>query len=162
MEPKEYYSSLPKKRMGAGALFFDSAGKVLLVKPTYKDTWEIPGGVVESDESPLECCKREVQEELGLELDLLRLLAVDYSSKNGDLTESLHFLFVGATLTDAQIQQIELPSDELSEFRFFSPEDAPSVLGPRLKERLEFALSQIATGGTYYLENQEEPASITN
>jgi len=33
--------------MGSGTLFFDSAGRILIVKPSYKDVWEIPGGVVE-------------------------------------------------------------------------------------------------------------------
>ena len=55
-----YYESLPKKRMGAGCLFFNERNEVLLVKPTYKPGWEIPGGVVEDNESPKQCCQREV------------------------------------------------------------------------------------------------------
>jgi len=47
MATPDYYKSLPMKRMGSGALFFDSAGRILIVKPSYKDVWEIPGGVVE-------------------------------------------------------------------------------------------------------------------
>ena len=39
-------------RVGAGVLFRDGAGRVLLVKPTYKNGWEIPGGYVERGESP--------------------------------------------------------------------------------------------------------------
>ncbi len=39
-------------RVAAGVLFRDAAGRVLLVKPTYKDGWEIPGGYVERGESP--------------------------------------------------------------------------------------------------------------
>jgi ADP-ribose pyrophosphatase YjhB (NUDIX family) len=38
--------------MAAGALLFDEDGRILLVEPTYKPYWEIPGGVVEADESP--------------------------------------------------------------------------------------------------------------
>ena len=49
---REYTSSLPGKRMGAGVLFTDETGRLLLVEPTYKPTWEIPGGAMEADESP--------------------------------------------------------------------------------------------------------------
>ena len=49
----EFYKSLPTKHVGAGCLFCDDLGRVLLVNPVYKDPWEIPGGGVEIDESPL-------------------------------------------------------------------------------------------------------------
>jgi 8-oxo-dGTP diphosphatase len=41
-------------RVASGALFFDTQGRILLVKPTYKDGWEIPGGYVEPGETPVE------------------------------------------------------------------------------------------------------------
>ena len=40
----DYYKNLPRKRMGSGALFFNSKDEALIVKPNYKDHWEIPGG----------------------------------------------------------------------------------------------------------------------
>ena len=43
---------LPLKRVGAGLLIRNRHGRVLVVDPTYKDAWEIPGGMVEVDESP--------------------------------------------------------------------------------------------------------------
>ena len=45
-EGTDFTATLPRKRMGAGVLFTDEAGRVLLVEPTYKDYWEIPGGAV--------------------------------------------------------------------------------------------------------------------
>ncbi len=63
-----FYATLPTKHVGAGCLFCDDLGRVLLVKPVYKDPWEIPGGGVEADESHLAACIREVREELGLDL----------------------------------------------------------------------------------------------
>jgi ADP-ribose pyrophosphatase YjhB (NUDIX family) len=67
-ERSAHLASLPAKRMGSGALIRDPEGRVLLVEPTYKATWEVPGGVVESDESPRGACARELREELGLEI----------------------------------------------------------------------------------------------
>lgn len=37
----EDMSRLPRKRMGAGALFVDERDRVLLVEPTYQDYWEL-------------------------------------------------------------------------------------------------------------------------
>lgn len=42
----DFTATLPRKRMGAGLLFPDARGRVLLVEPTYKAYWEIPGGAV--------------------------------------------------------------------------------------------------------------------
>ena len=52
----------------AGMLLIHRDGRIFVVEPVYKDTWEIPGGVVEPGESPREACRREVGEELGLDL----------------------------------------------------------------------------------------------
>lgn len=48
----KYYASLPAKQIGAGLVCRDAADLVLLVQPTYKPTWDLPGGVVEAAESP--------------------------------------------------------------------------------------------------------------
>ena len=54
--------------MAAGALCRDQAGQVLLVDPVYRDTWDVPGGVVEAEESPHAACRREVAEEAGVKV----------------------------------------------------------------------------------------------
>lgn len=64
--------------MGAAVLFTDPAGRVLLVEPTYKDYWEVPGGAVDADESPYDAAMRELKEELGLSVSPGRLLVVDW------------------------------------------------------------------------------------
>jgi 8-oxo-dGTP diphosphatase len=73
----DYVRSLPRKRMAAGALFVDSVSRILLVDPVYRDTWDLPGGAVEAEESPYAACRREVAEELGLDRPPGRVLAVD-------------------------------------------------------------------------------------
>lgn len=49
---EQYVANLNRKRMAAGVLFRDVLGRVLLVEPSYKPNWEIPGGAVEADEPP--------------------------------------------------------------------------------------------------------------
>src|SRR5690242_9638520 len=85
----------PGKRMGAGALIRDRQGRVLIVEPTYKDRWEVPGGAVEADESPRTACRRELLEELGLDLSLGRLLVMEWQGPEPERTESLMFVFDG-------------------------------------------------------------------
>lgn len=43
----EFFDSLPRTRGAASALLRDEAGRVLLVKPTYRPGWGLPGGVIE-------------------------------------------------------------------------------------------------------------------
>ena len=45
----------------AGALIFDEAGRLLILKPNYKKGWTIPGGQIEPHgESPWQACRREI------------------------------------------------------------------------------------------------------
>jgi 8-oxo-dGTP pyrophosphatase MutT (NUDIX family) len=75
---EQYVASLNRKRTVAGVLFRDAQDRVLLLRPSYKPNWEIPGGAGEADESPWETAAREVAEELGItDRPLGALLVVD-------------------------------------------------------------------------------------
>lgn len=152
-EYRAYCQSLPGKRMGAGVLFFDMQGRVLLVKPTYKDHWEIPGGVVEKDESPRTCMLREVQEEIGLDVPVGRLLCVDYREDDGVRTESLMFIFDGGELSEVQIAAIRLQEKELSSYEFVAPGRLLEYLDEiRLGRRVLSCLETKAKNRDVYLE----------
>jgi ADP-ribose pyrophosphatase YjhB (NUDIX family) len=152
---KSYTESLPKKRMGAGCLFFDEQGRVLLVRPTYKPGWEIPGGIVERYESPKQCCRREVLEEIGLARPVGELLVVDYNPETDVKSESLMFVFDGGVLTRQDVEAIHLHCEELSEYRFFGADSLPAEMTLTLRRRVIAAARQAARGKGAYLENQE-------
>ena len=59
-------SFLPRKRAISQMLVRDHDGRVLLCRLTYKQDWDLPGGVVEVGESPQLAVTREVEEELAL------------------------------------------------------------------------------------------------
>lgn len=153
-----YYAGLPTKRMCAGALFRDHAQRILLVEPTYKPVWEIPGGIVEEHESPREACIREVKEELGLVRAVGRLLCVDYARVLPDLPEMVAFVFDGGVLRAAEIAALMLPADELRSYRFVTPDEVLALMAPRTGRRTLAALQQLERPGAAYLEDQVAPA----
>jgi ADP-ribose pyrophosphatase YjhB (NUDIX family) len=88
--------------IASGALFVDDQDRIMLVKPTYKSFWDIPGGYVEPGESPAEGCAREVREELGIEPHIGKLLVTDWAptSKDGD---KVLFVFDGGRSPQSSI-----------------------------------------------------------
>ncbi|MGW2137614.1 NUDIX hydrolase [Streptomyces sp. NPDC001773] len=126
--------------LGAAAIITDEVGRVLLVHPTYRedDRWLLPGGVVEPGEHPLDACRREIAEELGLvDWPLSGVLAVhSLSSQYADIRPGMlcpgevRFVFDGGTLTLDQVESIRLPREELSEFAFLETRDAVQRLRP--------------------------------
>ena len=52
LPPSEWYASLPAVLASASVLITDPAGAVLAVKPNYQPSWNVPGGILEADESP--------------------------------------------------------------------------------------------------------------
>jgi 8-oxo-dGTP pyrophosphatase MutT (NUDIX family) len=141
------------KRMAASAVLLDRQGRLLCVKPIYRPDWLLPGGMVELDESPLAACRREVAEEIGLDVEIGRLLCVDYRSTDPELKETLFMVFSGGELSDAQVARIKLPPEEISEHRFLPFPEALAILAPRLALRMKLTLHVLTTGETLYLEN---------
>lgn len=144
-------------RMAAGALFFDAAGRVLMVEPTYKDYWEIPGGYVETGESPLHAAIREVQEELGITTPPIgRLLAVDWAPNEAEGDKVL-YLFDGGRLSQEDLAQITLQPDELKSFEFLSPEQITERTIPRLARRVLAATAARNEAAPVSLEHGQKP-----
>lgn len=156
MATLEHYKSLPKKRMGAGALFRNAKGEILILRTTYKEFCEIPGGVVEDDESPRECCEREIKEEIGLDRKVSKLLCMDYQHAADGKTESIMFIFDGGVLSDEEIASIQLDSKEISEAIFAPISEARNLLPLKtLGRRAEHALAAALSGSSVYLEDRE-------
>jgi 8-oxo-dGTP pyrophosphatase MutT (NUDIX family)/predicted kinase len=127
--------------VAAGVLLFDDQDRVLLVDPTYKPGWEFPGGVVERGESPACAGRREVAEELGIELQgRLELLVVDWEPPRPPAYGGMRLLFDGGRVPHDDIGRLLLPDDELRDWRFVTEEEAASLLPPVRLDRLRWAL----------------------
>jgi len=143
---------LPRIPASAGALIFDGVGKLLIVNPTYKAHWTIPGGIMEADgETPWEACRREVLEEVGLHVERGRLVAVDFLRPKASKPGGMRFLFDCGVLPGAALGAIVLQEEELSEHRLVDPARALELLSGPLRRRVGAAL--VAPGGCVYLED---------
>src|SRR5262245_44843849 len=148
-----WYASLPGVVVAAGALITDAAGRVLLVKPNYRDHWALPGGICEFGEPPHAGCGREVAEELGLDISVGRLLAADWSQPFGEAARPImHFVFDGGLLADAT--GIVLQEAELDGFEFTEPPELPAYLPPYGLTRVHGALRALQDGATLYLPRE--------
>jgi 8-oxo-dGTP diphosphatase len=139
--------------MAAGVLLFDLDGRVLLVNPVYKDYWDVPGGAVELDESPRDAARRELREELGLDLEPGTLLGVDWVPPRPDRSEGLITIFDGGLLGPEDIARIRLPPEELASYEFVEVIKAPELLSPLLGRRVARCVAARADGRSVYLEN---------
>jgi DNA-binding transcriptional MerR regulator/ADP-ribose pyrophosphatase YjhB (NUDIX family) len=153
-ERAAYLTGLPKKRVAAGALFSDTDERTLLVKPTYRDHWQLPGGVAEADEAPSAAATRAVRRELGLPVSLDRLLVVDWvAPRDGIAIEGLLFVYDSPTLTEEQINAISLPVDELEDWAWCDDRQLRERLPAHMLRRITAARHARTDGATRYLEN---------
>ncbi len=143
--------------MAADCLFTDQANRLLVLKPPYKPTWDIPGGMVERDESPRLAAQREVQEEIGLLVEPGSLLAVDWIPQAGDFTEIVAFLFDGGVLAPADIDRIVLQPTEVTSSRFVTLDEARHLLDPEQFARVAAGVRSRRTPEAVYLENGVPP-----
>src|SRR3954462_11446631 len=103
---------MARPRVAAGVLVHDAQGRVLMVRPTYKDGWDIPGGYVEPDESPTAAAQREFQEELGVPRGPGRLLVVDWAP-HPDEGDKLLFIFDGGPLANDDVSALTPDGHEI-------------------------------------------------
>ncbi|MDG4807358.1 NUDIX hydrolase [Micromonospora sp. WMMD1120] len=139
-------------RVAAGALFFDDEGRVLLVRPSYKKHWDIPGGYVEPGESPRAACIREIQEELGLTPAVGPMLVVDWAPAEHE-GDKLLFIFDGGSLDTEQERNIHFTDGELTEWRYVSAESLDQHGPPRLARRIRTAIAARNKGLSVYAEH---------
>ena len=152
---------LPAIPVSAGALIFDRAGRLLILKPTYKSGWTIPGGVMEADgETPWEACRREVREECGIEIGRGRLACMDFRHPKPGRPGGIRFLFDCGRVDDRLMDGIAVQPEEVSEYRLAALPDALGLLRGPIRRRV-----RAATGSgrkkLVYLEDGRPVAGIS-
>jgi 8-oxo-dGTP pyrophosphatase MutT (NUDIX family) len=96
-------------------------GDVLLVRHTYGDRsrWELPGGGIKRRERPVDAARREIDEELGIEVD-------DWTPL-GDLFERIDRRRDRLWCFSAEVggRELELDRAEIAEAEWFEPDRLP-------------------------------------
>jgi 8-oxo-dGTP pyrophosphatase MutT (NUDIX family) len=133
-------ASLPAIPVSAGALIWDRAGRLLILKPTYKSGWTIPGGVMEADgETPWEACRREVAEECGRQAGSGRRACMDFRRPRPGNPGGIRYLFDCGAFSDADLAGIVLQPEEISEYRLAELSTALTLLRKPIRRRVRAA-----------------------
>jgi 8-oxo-dGTP diphosphatase len=101
----------------AGGIILDRQGRILLLhrNTTKKQHWEIPGGKIEPGEIAEQAVIRELREELGIEVNLIKTLGVKEFNED-DYTINFSWYLAEITDGDPQVSEAELFDD----LQFFS------------------------------------------
>ncbi|WP_345629584.1 NUDIX hydrolase [Rugosimonospora acidiphila] len=123
-----------------------------MLRPTYKNHWDIPGGYVEPGESPSAACVREIREELGINPQVGQMLVVDWApaEKEGD---KVLYVFDGGSLSEDDLRRIVFEDGEIDEYRYVEPSGLETLVPPRLARRLHMAVIAKRSGRTIYTEH---------
>jgi 8-oxo-dGTP diphosphatase len=128
---------VPRVPASVGALIWDEQERLLILKPTYKKGWTIPGGQIDADgESPWDACRREVREECGLAVGGGRLVCVDFRPPGTSRPGGIRFVFDCGSVDEREREAIRLDGLEIAEYRFAELADALELLSNPLRRRV--------------------------
>jgi RimJ/RimL family protein N-acetyltransferase/8-oxo-dGTP pyrophosphatase MutT (NUDIX family) len=135
-------SVLPKKRVIAHVVVRDTGGRVLLCKVSYKKDLELPGGVVEPDEDPTTGALREMQEELGVQLPLLGVLAIDWLPRWEGWGDAIEILYDGGVHDPAALLESLNPDGfEILNVDWHASDELEGLVSPLNVRRLPMLLA---------------------
>ena len=142
-------SFLPRKRAISQMLIraaSETGGddRVLLCQLTYKNDWDLPGGVVEVGESPQLAVVREVQEELGLTVDAGALVLTDWLPPWGGWDDAVCLVFDGGLHDEAIVDSIVRQRREIRDAQFCTLDQAHDLCADFTARRLVAALRNVS------------------
>jgi 8-oxo-dGTP diphosphatase len=118
--------AMPSYMLGAMCVVTRDDGRVLLVKPTYRRHWILPGGLLERGEDPATGLRREVREETGLvvTLDPDAVVLVDPGNRIVD------FVFRGTVAAGHDPDALLSTAAEIEQVAWVAPEQVAEMAGP--------------------------------
>ena len=122
----------PRFTVTAGALIFNDKQQILLLKHRFRagTGWGLPGGFLEKGEQPIDALRRELREEIGLEVEDVEVFAVRSFKK----PQQIEILFRCRSNGPLKPQTIEVERAQ-----WFSIESLPKGLPPNQLPLIERA-----------------------
>jgi ADP-ribose pyrophosphatase YjhB (NUDIX family) len=135
----------------ASAVVVNDERKILLQRRRDNNLWSLPGGAMELGESIAQTVVREVQEESGLQVEIVRLVGIYTDPRhviaysNGEVRQQFSICFA-CRVIGGELRR----SDESTEIGFFTPEELKDLsIQPSIRLRLQ-----------HYLENRAQPVIV--
>ena len=147
-------AGLPTKRVIAQGLIRNGANEILLCELTYKQEWDLPGGVADPLESPAHAVIREIHEELQVDVSPQSLVAVNWLPPWRGWDDAVLFVF-DLGVDDDVIARARLEPRELRSLHWCTLDQVERRAAPYAFRMLS-RLSQQAEG-TAYLEDGADP-----
>jgi ADP-ribose pyrophosphatase YjhB (NUDIX family) len=114
-------AGLPTKRIISQGLLRDEQGRVLLCELTYKNEWDLPGGVIEVGEAPAPGLVRELTEELAVTVEIDHLITVNWLPAWRAWDDACIFLFDIGTVDSTYTDQMTLQPTEIKAVHWCDP-----------------------------------------
>ena len=128
--------------------------RVLLCQLTYKNDWDLPGGVVEVGESPRLAVAREVEEELGLSIDAGPLLLTDWLPPWSGWDDAVCLVFDGGIHDETIMERVVRQQREIRAARFCTVEEMHDLCADFTARRVVAALRNLGDDpGPAYTES---------
>ena len=135
-------------RLGSSAIILDPPrSKILLTRRSDNGRWCLPGGAMDAGESWEECCVREVWEETGLTVRVVRLIGI-YSTPHRVTfyDDGNRWQIVTANFLAEIISGTPGVSNETTAVGFFSPSEIATldIVDPHIERIQDFFTGQEA------------------
>ncbi len=115
----------PTYSAGAMCMIERADGRVLLIRHVYRNRsrWGVPGGLLKKGEAPVDAARREVREEVGVDIELIGEPAVNVDA----IPRRIDIVFRARLVSEEDADRVTPQSVEILDARWFSPVELPPL-----------------------------------